>query len=34
MREDWPLLRKGLFRGSTERLTKAIEGLDEVMRRW
>lgn len=34
MGEDWPLLREGLFRSSTERLTKAIEGLDEVMRRW
>jgi hypothetical protein len=34
MSEGWPLLREGLFRGSTERLTKAIEGLDEVMRRW
>jgi hypothetical protein len=34
MKEAWPLLREGLFRGSTERLDQAIDGLKEVLRRW
>ena len=34
MKEGWPLLREGLFQGSTERLEKAIDGLKEVLRRW
>jgi hypothetical protein len=34
MKERWPLLGEGLFQGSTERLTKTVEGLDESLRRW
>jgi hypothetical protein len=34
MKEGWPLLREGLFQGSTERLEMAIDGLKEVLRRW
>jgi hypothetical protein len=34
MKEGWPLLQQGLFRGSTERLDKAIDGLKEILRRW
>ena len=34
MGERWPLIREGLFRGSSERLDAAVVGVDQTIRTW
>ncbi len=31
---EWPLLREGLFKGSSDRLATAVEGLGKTLQRW
>lgn len=34
MGDDWPLLREGLFEGSSTRLAEAVDGYAKQMKRW